>query len=109
MNQVTTRNNARVYCGMPGRIEGPGGPIRGVVRNLSRGGTFFLAGQLLPVGQQFELRIDLPGIAPIKAMGEVRYHYRYAEGEGMGIRFVRMAGDDLGFVSQFVNARIGNA
>jgi len=106
---ASSRRNPRVFCGMPGRIEGPKGAIRGTVRNLSRGGSFFLAKNLLPVGQSFEMRIDLPGIAPIKAVGEVRYHFRYAEGEGMGIRFVRLGGDDLKFISQFVDARIGNA
>jgi hypothetical protein len=68
-----------------------------------------VAAQLLPVGQEFELRIELPGIAAVKAVGEVRYHYRYAEGEGMGIRFVRLAGEDLGFIKQFIDARVGNA
>ena len=42
-------------------------------------------------------------------VGEVRYHYRYLEGEGMGIRFVRLGGDDLEHITQFVDARVGNA
>lgn len=106
---MINRSHARVPCGMPGRIEGPKGSIRGVVRSLSRGGSFFLASTLLPVGQAVELRIELPGIKPITALGEVRYHYRYVEGEGMGIRFLRLGGQDLEFISQFVNARVGNA
>ncbi len=104
-----TRRNERVFCGVPGRIEGPRGVIRCTVRNLSRGGSFFLTEQVLPVGQHFDLCIDLPGIAPIRAVGEVRYHYRYSEGGGMGIRFVRLGGDDLRYISEFVDARVGNA
>lgn len=104
-----TRNNPRVWCGVKGRIEGPRGSIRGMVRNLSRGGSFFVSEKLLPVGQTFEMSIELPGIQPIKAMGEVRYHYRYTDGEGMGIRFVRLGRDDLTFIAQFVDARVGNA
>lgn len=106
---INTRRNPRVYCGAKGRIEGYKGALKGVVRNLSRGGSFFLSSQLVPVGQTVEMQIELPGIAPVRAPGEVRYHYRYLEGEGMGIRFLRMSGEDLAFITQFVNARIGSA
>lgn len=106
---ISTRSTPRVPCGAKGRLEASTGPIKGVFRDLSRGGSFFLSNKLLPVGQTVELRIDLPGIAPVKAVGEVRYHYRYLEGEGMGIRFVRLGGDDLEHITQFVDARVGNA
>jgi hypothetical protein len=108
MTTISTRRNARVYCGAKGRLEAPDGPIRGTVRNLSRGGSFFLAKKLLPVGQTVEMSIELPGVPPVRAVGEVRYHYRYLEGEGMGIRFVRLGGDDLQYITEFVDARLGN-
>ncbi len=101
-----TRRNARVYCGMSGRAEGPTGPVRGVVRNLSKGGMFFLAGNLLPVGSTYDLAFELPGEPPIRATGEVRYHYKYADGQGMGIRFVRLAADDLAVISRYVSNRV---
>jgi hypothetical protein len=106
---INTRRNPRVYCGAKGKIEGPKGSIRGVVRNLSRGGSFFLAKQLVPVGQTVDMTIELPGIPTIRAQGEVRYHFRYLEGDGMGIRFLRLSGEDLNYITQFVNARIGSA
>jgi len=102
-----SRRNPRVYCGAPGRIEGPQGAIRGTVRNLSRGGSFFLSTHLLPVGHSFDMQIQLPGAEPIRAVGEVRYHHQYAEGVGMGIRFVRLGGADLSQISQFVDSRAG--
>jgi c-di-GMP-binding flagellar brake protein YcgR len=107
MAATFTRRNPRVSCGANGRLEGPTGPIRGVVRDISRGGSFFLANRLLPVGNTVEMRIDLPGVAPIKATGEIRYHHRYKEGDGMGIRFVRLSGEDLEAITQFVHARAG--
>ncbi len=107
MNPVT-RRTPRVYCGAPARIEGPRGAIRGTIRNLSRGGSFFL-GETLPVGQSIELVIQLPSTPPIRAIGEIRYHHRYEEGEGMGIRFVRLTGEGLDSITRFVAIRTGNA
>ncbi|MBI5547404.1 MAG: PilZ domain-containing protein [Deltaproteobacteria bacterium] len=104
-----TRDTPRVFCGRPGCIEGPAGAIHGRVLNLSRGGSFFLADQLLPIGHTCEVSIDLPGLQPIRALGEVRYHYRCSDGEGMGICFMRLSGEAMHFISQFVDARVGNA
>jgi hypothetical protein len=47
--------------------------------------------------------IELPS-GQVKAVGEVRYHYRYLEGEGMGIRFVRLGGDDLQALGAFIES-----
>jgi len=109
MKPAYTRRNERVMCGVSGHVQGPRGAIRGTIRNLSKGGSFFLSDQVLPIGQAFEMHIDLPGIPPVKALAEVRYHYRYTEGGGMGIRFLRLSSEDLQYIGQFVDARVGNA
>jgi hypothetical protein len=106
MTAAFTRHTPRVFCGAKGRIEARAGSMRGTVRTISRGGTFFLSSRSVPVGETVELSIELPGVCPIKAVGEVRYHYRYEDGEGMGIRFLRLSGEDLALITQFVHARI---
>ena len=91
-------------CGVPARAEGPRGPVRGFCRSLSRGGMFF-SGPLLPLGQSIDLSVELPHLGPVRAMGEVRYHHTYPDGTGMGIRFTRMAQEDLVRLERFVEGR----
>lgn len=95
------RKNRRVDCFAPARAEGPRGPMSGLCRNLSRGGMFFL-GARLPVGQSIDLSVELPQLGAIQATGEVRYHHAYPDGGGMGIRFTRMAQEDLQRIQRFV-------
>jgi hypothetical protein len=66
-------------------------------------GMFFQGG-LAPVGQSIELSVDLPA-GRISATGEVRYHHVYPEGSGMGIRFTRLAQEDLAKISSYVEQR----
>ena len=98
--KTNNRRNVRVYCGAPARAEGPRGPLKGVCRNISLGGMFF-AGGTLPVGKQFDFMVDLP-VGTVTGTGEVRYHHTYEEGEGMGVRFTRIAQDDLFRIQKFV-------
>lgn len=100
--RINNRHNGRLFCGVPARFDGPRGPVRGSCRNLSVGGLFFLGGTA-PVGRSVELQIELPDGPPIRATGEVRYHHDYgSEGQGMGIRFVRIGAEDLVRVSRWV-------
>lgn len=101
-----TRRNTRVQTGVPASLQAAEGAIRGTLQNLSRGGMFFLSNRMLPVGQAVQLQIELPGSTPVQALGEVRYHHRNADGVGMGIRFLRLDGPSISFISQFVDARI---
>ncbi len=102
MGKINNRRNVRVDCQAVAKAEGPRGPIRGVCRNISIGGMFF-RGPRLPVGSSAELTIDLPS-GTIRAVGEVRYHHAYGDGEGMGIRFSRLSQEDLAAVTRFVEA-----
>lgn len=100
------RRNLRVYCTAVGRAEGPRGPVKGTVRNLSQGGMFFL-GAALPLGKSFDFTIELPS-GKISVQGEVRYGYTYPEGAGVGVKFTRISQDDLAKVIAFVEANKGN-
>lgn len=98
------RHQRRVPCGAPAMAEGARGPVRGVCRTLSSAGMFFL-GPLTPVGQKLHLAVDLPEIGRVEADGEVRYHHSFPEGRGMGIRFSRLAQEDLARIQRFLDAR----
>ena len=99
--KINNRRNVRVFCNAPARVEGPRGPIRGVCRNLSLGGLFFLGGTL-PIGKAADFTIDLPA-GKVQAQGEIRYHHDYGtEGQGMGVKFVRITQEHLALVAQWV-------
>ncbi|MBX5484721.1 MAG: PilZ domain-containing protein [Myxococcaceae bacterium] len=99
--KINNRRNVRVFCNVPARVEGPRGPIRGTCRNLSVGGLFFLGG-VLPVGKTADFTIELPQ-GKVQAQGEVRYHYEYPnEGQGMGVKFVRITQEHLEWVTRWV-------
>ncbi len=100
--KINNRRNVRVFCGAPAKLEGPRGPVRGICRNLSGGGLFFVGGTV-PVGRSVELEITLPE-GKVTATGEVRYLHDYDEGPGMGIRFVRIGQEDLARVTAFVES-----
>lgn len=98
--KVNQRRNLRVDCYATARAEGPRGPVRGVCRNLSMGGFFFL-GQSLPVGSNVEFAIELPK-GPVTCVGEVRYQFNYPEGPGYGVKFTRLGQEDLTRVQDFL-------
>ena len=77
--------------------------MRGTCTSLSRAGMFF-TGPTIPVGQSVQMSVDLPG-RTLQATGEVRYHVnRSGSAGGMGIRFTRLAQEDLERIAQFVSA-----
>lgn len=99
--KINQRRNVRVSCGAPARLEGARGPVRGICRDLSLGGMFFV-GAPQPVGRQTELTFELPELGRVTATGEVRYHHEYPEGPGMGVKFTRIAQEHLALVSRWV-------
>jgi hypothetical protein len=107
--ESNTRRSTRVPCSASGVLAGDTATITATVRNLSRGGSFVLVNRTLPVGQSVDLQIALPGIAPVRAMGEIRHHFRCSDGLGMGIRFTRLDGEGIAVIAQFVDAREANA
>ena len=101
--KINNRRNERVYCGAPARAEGPRGPVRGICRNISVGGLFFL-GATFPVGKTIAFTIDLPDLGRVEAQGEIRYVHDYGqEGQGVGVRFTRISQEHLALVSRFVD------
>lgn len=76
--------------------------MKGTCSSLSQWGMFF-TGPTVPVGQAIELLVDLPGEGPFRALGEVRYH-RGGGNAGMGIRFTRLAQEDLQRIDHYLSA-----
>lgn len=104
-SKANVRRNVRVSCGAAARADGPRGPVRGACRDLSIGGFFFV-GQSFPVGRSLEFAIELP-VGRVACVGEVRYQHEYPDGAGVGVRFTRLAQEDLARVQEFV-ARSGS-
>jgi hypothetical protein len=61
----------------------------------------FFTGPTVPIGSSLELSVDLPGHA-FRAVGEVRYHVNRPGSAGMGIRFTRLAQEDLQAIGEFI-------
>jgi hypothetical protein len=101
-SKTNQRHHRRVECGAPAKADGPRGPMRGVCSTLSSAGMFFL-GPAMPIGQSLHLSVDLPG-GKFEADGEVRYHHTSESGKGMGIRFTRLAQEDLAKIQKFIEA-----
>lgn len=103
--KTNQRHHKRVPCEAPAQTEGPRGPIRGVCSSLSPAGMFLLAPSLTPIGQKLHVAVELPALGRFEADGEVRYHHATDSGRGMGIRFTRLAQEDLARIQRFVDAR----
>lgn len=85
------RRASRVPVDLQARVSTNGQVFRGRVRDLSLGGAF-LDGASLPPGARVELRIDLGGARPLRAVGEV------VPGEnrkGAGVAFSSIPTKDL--------------
>ena len=96
---IENRRTPRVPCRAPVSVEGPRGPMRGVCRDISLGGLFFL-GPTLPVGRTCEVTIELsPGTRAV-AQAECRF---VSDGTGMGLSFARISQEDLGKVERWIN------
>ena len=102
LHRPENRRNPRFPCGAPAVLEGPRGPSRGLCRDISVGGFFFL-GPSQPIGRSFEVKIDLPQ-GRIVVMAEVRYHHSYPDGSGMGLKFTRISQEDLARITAFIGA-----
>jgi len=102
--KIQNRRNVRVVCGAPANLVSPRGSVKGTCRNLSLGGLFFVGGSL-PIGQTVELTIELPEVGAVQGLGEIRYHHDYPEGQGMGIRFIRLADGHVQILRRYVLGR----
>lgn len=81
----------------------------GFVENLSAGGIFVATHNLRPVGERFEININLPDGRPIQGVGEVRWVREYSERSnvppGMGIRFLELAPGADSAIADFLRER----
>jgi hypothetical protein len=63
----------------------------------------FFTGPTIPIGSSVEVAVDLPGRG-FHALGEVRYHVNRPGSAGMGIRFTRLAQEDLEHIGQYIQS-----
>ena len=82
----------------------------GLTENLSEGGLFIATHLVKPMGTEIEVSFKLPHVAEaIKAKGVVRWIREYSETSdampGMGVRFERIAPEEVEQIRQFLAAR----
>jgi len=96
------RRTPRITLQTAVRVEAPRGLSRFKSLNISSGGIFLETNSPLPEGTRVQLRFDLPGHGQVDAEGVVKHVGTQVfddpqGGEkkimGMGIAFVRIAGD----------------
>jgi len=78
---------------------------QGKTRNISVDGCFIEKGegfnQLLPLGSQIELILDLPNAAKkIEVMGVVKHHGTHED--GMGVYFESIDSESVSLIEQFI-------
>jgi uncharacterized protein (TIGR02266 family) len=81
-------------------------------RNLSEGGMFLEVEELVPVGRQIELQVEIPGQSePLRIVAEVVHHHRFSDYDeemrpikrkGMGLRFVSINPEQHALIARFV-------
>lgn len=80
----------------------------GYTEDVSEGGLFVAAWQLLPLGTSVEVEVELPTGYRIKTRTEVRWHREASENgpkPGMGLRFLELADADLRAIQTFIKHR----
>jgi type IV pilus assembly protein PilZ len=82
----------------------------GLTENLSEGGLFIATHLVKPIGTEIEVSFKLPHVAePIKAKGAVKWIREYSETSdampGMGVRFERIAQQQVEQIREFLAAR----
>lgn len=82
--------------------------VKAYTSNISWGGLFIRTGNPLPKGEEFVLKLQLPGIAdPLKVQCQVAWEKRQGAEEetappGMGVRFMEMNKGDGDLLKAFV-------
>ena len=99
------RHNPRAPCAYEGKVLGPRGSLRGIVRNLSVGGFYFASKDLLPLGTNVEAELVIEA-QKLLVTAEVRHHQRLNDLPGMGLKFLRVEPAILAAVAKAVEAHL---
>lgn len=109
---VPHRKQIRILVKIDVKAKGKGRSFFGTTENLSEGGMFLVAEQLIDVGDKVEVRFFLPGskqeiIANAEVLRVDKESYQRAY--GYGIRFTDITEDCLKRIREFVAVRISKA
>lgn len=96
------RRHPRSSCVMTVLAQTAQGLIRGVCRNVSRGGAFITGVPWAP-GEHLRLQLEVPGLGEVQAEGEVLYHHQHPDGAGVGVVFTRISDDDQSVLDRFID------
>lgn len=109
--QIDRRQELRVSVKVGVTCSSDSNFFIGFTENISEGGLFLATYDLLPVGEQIELELQLPNHEePIRTHAEVRWHRRLTDpqnGElvGFGAKFMDLPVSDHAHLKDFIETR----
>lgn len=109
--KVDRRHELRVAVKVGVTLHSESNFFIGFTDNISEGGLFLATYDLLPIGEQIELELQLPDHdGPIRAHAEVRWHRKYIDpvnGEvvGFGVKFVDLPAAAQAHLRDFIETR----
>jgi len=109
---IPHRKQIRILVKIDVKAKGRGKSFFGTTENLSEGGMFLVAEQLIDVGEKVEVRFFLPGDKnEIIALAEVLRVDKesYQKAYGYGIRFTDITEDCLRRIREFIASRTAKA
>ena len=103
----SSRKEARVLTSLSLRYEDKKSFVDAFTLDLSGGGLFISTEHLLKEGEQFLLKLQLPGVSePLKVKCEVVWTRKQSDTEkrppGMGVKFCEMTKKDLQILNQYL-------
>lgn len=107
---IPEREEERISVSLPALVKLKGKKIKGYTRDLSRMGAFIIIRDIIPVGSEVEVELELPNNKKIKAFGTVARDEREdVVGQlltGIGIAFTRFGGSGKKELSEFIKKHL---
>ena len=109
--QINRRQEQRVSVKVGVSYHSESNLFIGFTENISEGGLFLATYDLLPVGEEIEVQLQLPDHKePIRAQAKVRWHRRLTDPEsgeivGFGAQFTDLSANDHDHLKSFIETR----
>lgn len=107
---IPERREERISVSLPVLVKTSGKRIRGYTRDLSLTGAFIIMRDLVPVGSETEIELELPNDKKVKAFGTVvREEREDVVGQlltGIGVAFSRFSGSGQKDLSEFIKKHL---
>ncbi len=112
--EFTVRKHPRVQKSLALSYQDHTGFVKAFTGNISQGGLFIRSKKPLEMGEEFLLKLTLPGIPnalniKCKVMWVRKSQLDIKRPAGMGVQFCKMASDDYTILKQYLKTVLGHA